>query len=88
MADVLTIVCKHCEARYKVPSTTTNTKFQCRKCNAPIFVSTQTGQRRRPTTRRYTRVKGTPAPKKANPLHLLSAVACLGLIVAILFFVL
>ena len=86
--DVRVVECKNCEARYKVPATVTAHKMQCKRCKSPIFLNVQTATRgRRPTTRRATRVRGNPPPKKASMLQVLSGVLCLVIIGVLIFFI-
>ena len=77
------IECKNCEARYKIPATFTGHKVTCKHCGHPIFIRSRTTTKRRATARRYTRVKGTPKPKKISPLLYVSGFGCLVILCAI-----
>ena len=81
--DTRTIECKNCEARYKVPANFNAHKITCKRCNSPIFLRTRTPTRKH-TTRRYTRVKGNPKPKKISPLMYASGIGCVVLVAAII----
>ena len=83
-----TVECKNCEARYKVPATFSSHKITCKRCQNPIFLRSPTTKKRRMTTRRYTRVKGNPKPKKITPVMYASGVACVALVAGILIFIL
>ena len=82
----MVIECKNCEARYKIPTTFTGHKFICKRCHSPVFVKSRTTTKRRPTMRRYTRVKGNPRPQKVSPLLYLSGVACIVLLAAVVIY--
>ena len=84
--DVLTIPCKHCDARYKIPDTFTGHKFTCKKCQNPIFIKSRTTTKRRPTVRRHTRVKGAVKPRKVSPLLYVSGAACVVLLAGVIIY--
>jgi predicted Zn finger-like uncharacterized protein len=80
--EAMTITCKNCEARYRVPATFNGHKTKCKRCGHPIFIKSRTTTKRR-TTRRYTRLKGNVKPKKVSPLLYVSGAACIVLLAAV-----
>ena len=84
--DVLAVACKHCDARYKIPESFTGHKFNCKKCQNPVFIRSRTTTKRRPTVRRHTRVKGSVKPRKVSPLLYVSGGACLLLLAGVIIY--
>jgi len=84
--EPITITCKNCEARYKIPPTFKNHKIACKRCGHPIFIKSRTTTKRRTTSRRYTRLKGNVKPQKVSPLLYVTGAACIVLLAAVVIY--
>ena len=87
-ATKVSITCPGCGAKYRIPDSISAKKVRCKKCGSAIFLRLHgafrhrdSGTRRRPTGR-YARLKGAK-PVKMSPLHYVTAVVTLVLLVAI-----
>jgi predicted Zn finger-like uncharacterized protein len=89
-ATLVSISCPNCGAKYRIPDSIAAKKVTCKKCGSAIFLRLQGAFRekngsgdhapRRPTTARYARLKGGK-PVKMNPLHYVSALVTVVLLV-------